>query len=50
MAQSSQRNLRIKISRQAQQQWNKILEFYAKRNQSTEYSLKLDRQLHELLD
>ncbi|MDR1142540.1 MAG: type II toxin-antitoxin system RelE/ParE family toxin [Planctomycetaceae bacterium] len=34
----------------AHKQWNKILEFYFKRNQSMLYSLKLDERLHELLD
>ncbi|MDR2755455.1 MAG: hypothetical protein LBC20_07080 [Planctomycetaceae bacterium] len=50
MAQSSQKSVRIIISKQAQKQWNKILEFYSKRNQSAEYSIKPDERLCELLD
>lgn len=40
----------ITLSPRAEKQWQKILAFYAERNQSLEYSLKLDEKLQELLD
>jgi plasmid stabilization system protein ParE len=50
MVTTTSKNLRIVWSKRARKQWDKILEFYITRNQSSAYSLKLNGRFYELLD
>ncbi len=50
MSQQAREKLRLKIDDEAAEQWNQILEFYARRNQSDAYSRKLDVKLDQILD
>ncbi|MDR1963782.1 MAG: type II toxin-antitoxin system RelE/ParE family toxin [Planctomycetaceae bacterium] len=50
MFEQTREKLRLVWRPKAQKQWDKILTFYATRNQSLDYSLKLDERLYELLD
>ena len=49
MVEKSQSKLKPVLTSKAGNQWRKILDFYARRNMSPDYSLKLDIELFRVL-